>query len=97
MNSKTNTIICIVGVLAVATSTVPAVEKFQATYDVDPASDGAEIYGTYNHLHLDLSQTEPGKEQKFMGYNWDLRNFGEPVRAGSSHRLDYWLVRRLQG
>jgi hypothetical protein len=64
---------------------------FCNTYDFDPASDGTEIYGTYNHLHLDLSRTEPGKEQKYVGYNWDLRNFGEPVRAGSSQSI----VRRL--
>ena len=64
---------------------------FCNTYDVDPASDGSEIYGTYNHLHLDLSRTAPGTEQKFVGYNWDLRNFGEPVRAGSSQAI----VRRL--
>ena len=64
---------------------------FCNTYDVDPASDGADIYGTYNHLKLDLSQTEPGKEQKYVAYNWDLRNFGEPVRAGNSQSI----VRRL--
>ena len=64
---------------------------FCNTYDFDPASDGSEIYGTYNHLHLDLSQTEPGREQKYVGYNWDLRKFGEPVRAGNSQSI----VRRL--
>ena len=64
---------------------------FCNTYDVDSASDGAEIYGTYNHLHLDLSKTEPGQEQRYVGYNWDLRNFGEPVRAGGSQSI----VRRL--
>ncbi|HEY8665777.1 MAG TPA: hypothetical protein VIL86_03885 [Tepidisphaeraceae bacterium] len=64
---------------------------FCDTYDVDPAGDGAEIYGTYNHLKLDLSKTEPGKEQTYIGYNWDWRNFGEPVRAGSSQSI----VRRL--
>jgi len=26
---------------------------FVETYDVDPASDGADIYGTYNHLRLE--------------------------------------------
>ena len=64
---------------------------FCNTYDVDPASDGAEIYGAYNHLHLDLSQAEPGKEQKYVGYNWDLRKYGEPDRAGSAQSI----VRRL--
>ena len=64
---------------------------FCNTYDVDPASDGAEIYGTFNHLKLDLSQTEPGKEQRYVAYNWDLRNFGEPVRAGNSQSI----IRRL--
>ncbi len=64
---------------------------FCNTYDVDPASDGAEIYGTYNHLQLDLTQTEPGREQRYVGYNWDLRNFGEPDRAASSQAI----VRRL--
>jgi hypothetical protein len=64
---------------------------FCNTYDVDPASDGADIYGTYNHLKLDLSQTGPGKEQKYVGYNWDIGKYGEPVRAGSSQSI----VRRL--
>jgi sugar lactone lactonase YvrE len=64
---------------------------FCNTYDVDPASDGTEIYGPFNHLHLDLSETRPGKEQKYLGYNWDLRRFGEPERAGNSQAI----VRRL--
>ena len=64
---------------------------FCNTYDVDPGSDGSEIYGPYNHLHLDLSRTDPGKEQKYVSYNWDLRSFGDPVRAGGSQSI----VRRL--
>jgi len=64
---------------------------FCNTYDVDPASDGAEIYGTYNHLHLDFTKTDPGKEQRYVGYNWDLRRFGDPVGAGGSQSI----VRRL--
>jgi hypothetical protein len=64
---------------------------FCNTYDVDPASDGSEIYGTYNHLRLDLSETKPGKEQKYLGYNWDPRRFGEPERASNSQAI----VRRL--
>ncbi len=64
---------------------------FCDTYDVDPASDGGEIYGAYNHLHLDLSQTAPGKEQKYVGYNWDVRKYGEPVRPGACQ----CIVRRL--
>jgi hypothetical protein len=64
---------------------------FCNTYDVDPASDGAEIYGPYNHLHLDLSEIKSGKEQKYAAYNWDLSKFGEPERAGSSQAI----VRRL--
>jgi hypothetical protein len=64
---------------------------FCNTYDVDPASDGSELYGTYNHLHLDLSRTEPGTGQRYISYNWDLRKFGEPERAGNSQAI----VRRL--
>jgi hypothetical protein len=64
---------------------------FCNTYDVDPASDGAEIYGTYNHLHLDLAQSGPGKEQQYVGYNWDIHHFGAPVRAGDSQAI----LRRL--
>jgi sugar lactone lactonase YvrE len=64
---------------------------FCDTYDVDPSSDGSEIYGAYNHLHLDLSRSLPGSEQKYIGYNWDLRKFGEPVRGGGSQSI----VRRL--
>ncbi len=64
---------------------------FCNTYDVDPDSDGSEIYGTYNHLHLDLSKTEPGSEQRYVAYNWDIQKYGEPVRAGSSQSI----LRRL--
>lgn len=64
---------------------------FCNTYDVDPDSDGTEVYGTYNHVHLDLAQTESGREQRYVGYNWDLRRFGEPDRAASSQSI----VRRL--
>jgi len=64
---------------------------FCNTYDVDPASDGSELYGTYNHLKLDLSRTEPGSEQRYVAYNWDLRKYGEPIRQGSSQTI----VRRL--
>ena len=64
---------------------------FCNTYDVDPASDGTELYGTYNHIQLDLGQTEPGREQRYVGYNWDLRRLGEPDRASNSQAI----VRRL--
>ena len=64
---------------------------FCNTYDVDPASDGAHLYGTYNHLKLNLAKTKPGTEQTYVGYNWDLRNYGDPVRAGGSQSI----VRRL--
>lgn len=64
---------------------------FCNTYDVDPASDGAELYGTYNHVHLDLSKSEPGAEQRYVGYNWNILRFGQPLRAGNSQAL----VRRL--
>lgn len=64
---------------------------FCNTYDVDPDSDGADLYGTYNHLKLDLSQTAPGREQQFFGYSWDLRRYGNPDRAGSSQSI----LRRL--
>jgi Ni/Co efflux regulator RcnB len=64
---------------------------FCNTYDIDPDSDGTELYGTYTHLSLDLSKTASGAEQRYVGYNWDLRRFGEPVRAGSSQAI----VRRL--
>lgn len=64
---------------------------FCNTYDVDPESDGAEVYGTFNHVHLDLKQTAPGKEQTYMGYNWDWRRFGTADRAGGSQSI----VRRV--
>lgn len=60
---------------------------FCNTYDVDPDSDGTEIYAPYNHVQLDLSRSEPGQEQKYVGYNWDLRRFGEPARAGGSQAI----------
>jgi len=64
---------------------------FCNTYDFDPASDGTEVYGTYNHLHLDLAKTAPGSEQKYVGYNWDIGQYGDPPRAGGSQAI----VRRL--
>jgi len=64
---------------------------FCNTYDFDPASDGSEVYGTFNHLHLDLSRTEPGKEQTYVGFNWDVPAYGEPERVGNSQSI----VRRL--
>lgn len=64
---------------------------FCNTYDFDPASDGSELYGAYNHLRLDLSRKEPGKEQQYVGFNWDVRSYGEPERIGFSQSI----VRRL--
>ena len=60
------------------------------TTSIRPAT-ARRLYGTYNHLRLDLSQTEPGKEQRYVGYNWDCRRFGPPERASSSQAI----VRRL--
>ncbi len=64
---------------------------FCNTYDVDPASDGADLYGTYNHVKLDLTKSVPGTEQTYAGYNWDLRNYGDPLNQGGSQSI----VRRL--
>lgn len=64
---------------------------FCNTYDFDPASDGTEIYGTYNHVKLDLTKTGAGQEQKYVAYNWDMRNYGEAVGAGGSQSI----VRRV--
>jgi len=66
-------------------------QMFCSTYDFDPWSDGMELYGTYNHMRLDLDKTAPGSEQRYVGYNWDLRRFGEPVRPGNSQAI----LRRL--
>ena len=60
---------------------------FCNTYDFDPASDGADVYATYNHVHLDLTRTESGKEQKYVGYNWDINRFGTPERSGNSQSI----------
>lgn len=64
---------------------------FCNTYDVDPASDGADVYSTYTHVKLDLSKTQPGAEQTYVGYNWDNRKYGDPVGAGGSQSM----LRRL--
>ena len=64
---------------------------FCATYDVDPDSDGRDIFGTYNHLRLDLTKMAPGSEQSYRAYNWDLNRFGLPVRADKSQAI----IRRL--
>ncbi|MBC7624476.1 MAG: hypothetical protein H7232_13940 [Aeromicrobium sp.] len=64
---------------------------FCNTYDFDPTTDGTQLFGTYNNLKLDLAQKQPGKEQKYVSYNWDVRRYGEPDRAGGSQAI----VRRL--
>jgi len=64
---------------------------FCNTYDVDPASDGQEIYGTYNRLRLNLDNTAPGSEQTYTSYNWDHRRFGDPWRVSGSQAI----VRRM--
>lgn len=64
---------------------------FCNTYDVDPDSDGRDIYGTFNHVALDLAKTAAGTEQRYVAYNWDLRTRGRPDRAGSSQSI----LRRL--
>ncbi len=64
---------------------------FCNTYDADPESDGTELYGTYNHVHMDYSKTAPGTEQTYTGYMWDLRRLGDPDRASNSQAI----VRRV--
>jgi hypothetical protein len=64
---------------------------FCNTADVDPDSDGAEIYSPYIHMSLDLRQSSPGKEWRFTGYNWDATRYGAPVRVGNSQAI----VRRV--
>jgi hypothetical protein len=64
---------------------------FCNTWDVDPDSDGKEIVGTYNKIKMDLNRTEPGSEQSYHSYNWDIARFGEPVRQSASQSI----VRRL--
>jgi len=64
---------------------------FCNTYDVDPASDGTEVYATYNHLRLDLSRSDEQTPQEYVSYNWDWRNFGTPFRPSNSQAI----LRRL--
>ncbi len=64
---------------------------FCNTYDVDPDSDGAQIYAPFSHLELDLSKTDPGSEQKYVSYNWNPRRFGELLHPGNVQAM----VRRL--
>ena len=64
---------------------------FCNTPDVDPDSDGTEIYSTYAHMRLDLDKTEPGSEWQYVGLNWDTRRFGYPIRGGNSQSI----LRRL--
>ena len=64
---------------------------FCNTPDVDPDSDGSEIYTTYAHLSLDCGQTAPGREWRYTAYNWDPSRFGEPPRSGKSQ----CIVRRV--
>ena len=64
---------------------------FCNTPDFDPDSDGTEIYGTYAHMRLDLEETVPGSEWRYVGMNWDTRRFGSPVRGGNSQSI----LRRL--
>ena len=60
---------------------------FCNTPDVDPDSDGSEIYTTYAHMHLDLAQTAPGSEWSYVSYNWNLFRFGEPPRIGGAQAV----------
>ena len=60
---------------------------FCNTWDVDPDSDGAAIVGTYNKINLDLSRKEPGSEQTYYSYNWDLRRFGPFLRQSQSQSI----------
>ena len=64
---------------------------FCNTVGVDPASDGADIYSTYHHMGLDLTKSAPGSEWTYKAYNWDIRNYGAPVRGSASQAL----LRRL--
>ena len=64
---------------------------FCNTYDVDPDSDGSELYGAYHHLHLDLSRNGAGQEQRYIAHSWDRRRFGRATRSGMSQAI----VRRL--
>ena len=64
---------------------------FCSTYDVDPASDGESILGTFHHMRLDLDKTTPGSEQSLFAYNWDWRRFGEATKAGDTQSI----VRRM--
>ena len=65
---------------------------FCNTYDVDPASDGQDIYATFNHIKLDLTKTQPGSEQTYVGHNWDWRKGYEyPTNRGGLQSI----VKRL--
>jgi hypothetical protein len=63
---------------------------FVSTYDVDPASDGEDVYAAYNHIKLDFNKPL-GQHQTYVSYNYDIRRFGEPKRASSSQAI----LRRL--
>jgi hypothetical protein len=64
---------------------------FCNTPDVDPDSDGTEIYSTYVHMGLDLDKTAAGREWSLKSYSWDAGRFGKPVRQGNSQAI----VRRV--
>jgi len=64
---------------------------FCNTADVDPDSNGAEVYSPYVHLTLDCTKTAPGSEWSYAGYNWDPLKYGPAPRAGGSQAI----VRRV--
>lgn len=58
---------------------------------VDPASDGADVYGTNEHYKLDLSKTVEGSEQSYYGYTFD------PLLGPSGRGYTPAFAQRVQG
>lgn len=64
---------------------------FCNTPDIDPDSDGVEVYSPYFHGRMDYAKTTPGSEWSYIGFNWDATRFGNAPR----HHDSQAIVRRV--
>jgi len=55
--------------------------------DIDPDSDGANVYGVYYHASMDYTQTTPGKEWSYTGYNWNPMQYGAAPREAAAQSI----------
>jgi hypothetical protein len=64
---------------------------FCNTPDIDPDSDGADVYAPYFHGRMNYAKAAPGSEWSYTGYNWHAPRFGNTPRPHDSQAI----VRRV--